>query len=716
MPPGGLQPVKYTAAASRWYCAPESLLGGEASPASDVWALGCILAELVMGRPLMPGSDEELDQLCCVVATIGRLSDAQEQLLQLLPVEQRLRVEEARARGPLLDRIPKLTTCSALLQAVRACLQPDPAARPTAQQLRAMPYFEDLRQALQAGEAAKAAKECGGQQAPGISSIADSLAAGGAEPMDAMDVDAGVGVAGPCTGNATAAAASAAVPQASAPRRFGGVQAAAPVRPAPRTRVSALTATIRGKPFEADGGYTDLMPEVLRLVEMWEAAAQDVGFGPIAMAARRASSATVAAGSLSPAASLPTSGELQPLYMRWPSGECSPMSAGIPMSGSMRGLPVAAVHAGPFAAAQGAAVACATPIAAAVGGCGAAKPVAAAGDAAGATTTAAGSAASPMESSPAAPATAVPIRCQGGMNVGAAAAALAHDGRQHSIPVSSSVGAVPFMATTGGRPSSSGLSAGQLRSRAIVNRARRHHLRESAPSGSMPNALLASSCPRGGLGSSATLLQQEVAAATGSGSGRPLGLGARGHATRRSFADLTELASVAEGAPLDCGGTPPDGKRRRGLWVTRHLGHHGSQPSLASFGLGSLTTEASLGSLPEHEPLMEDKRHGSRLSTFSLAITAGSAAAPNHRMRRSGSGSDGPGAGSPAWRGGGWQQAFQAGAAAASRNASMPQPIAGRSRCFAAAHGSDGAGMAGSACSDLTHSAASDTLLRNEVA
>jgi serine/threonine protein kinase len=32
--------VQPQAAASRWYCAPESLLGGAATPASDVWAFG----------------------------------------------------------------------------------------------------------------------------------------------------------------------------------------------------------------------------------------------------------------------------------------------------------------------------------------------------------------------------------------------------------------------------------------------------------------------------------------------------------------------------------------------------------------------------------------------------------------------------------------------------------------------------------------------------
>ncbi|EFJ48596.1 hypothetical protein VOLCADRAFT_60205 [Volvox carteri f. nagariensis] len=98
------QALRTDEVSSRWYCAPESLLGAPGSAASDIWALGCILGELVTGKPLMAGGQNELDQLSCVVAMIGQLSRAQEKLLQLLPRQQRAKLEEARARGPLLDR------------------------------------------------------------------------------------------------------------------------------------------------------------------------------------------------------------------------------------------------------------------------------------------------------------------------------------------------------------------------------------------------------------------------------------------------------------------------------------------------------------------------------------------------------------------------------------------------------------------------------------
>lgn len=47
----------------RWYRAPELLLGSRRySGAVDVWALGCIMAELSDGQPLFPG-ESEIDQL-----------------------------------------------------------------------------------------------------------------------------------------------------------------------------------------------------------------------------------------------------------------------------------------------------------------------------------------------------------------------------------------------------------------------------------------------------------------------------------------------------------------------------------------------------------------------------------------------------------------------------------------------------------------------------
>lgn len=60
----------YTYIQSRFYRAPEIILGIPYTMAIDVWSFGCILAEMVNGFPLFPG-DSEHDQLQCIMEVIG---------------------------------------------------------------------------------------------------------------------------------------------------------------------------------------------------------------------------------------------------------------------------------------------------------------------------------------------------------------------------------------------------------------------------------------------------------------------------------------------------------------------------------------------------------------------------------------------------------------------------------------------------------------------
>lgn len=58
--------------ATRWYRPPEILLGSSYhTPAIDMWSAGCILAELVTGQPLFPGTSS-IDQIERVLAYMGR--------------------------------------------------------------------------------------------------------------------------------------------------------------------------------------------------------------------------------------------------------------------------------------------------------------------------------------------------------------------------------------------------------------------------------------------------------------------------------------------------------------------------------------------------------------------------------------------------------------------------------------------------------------------
>ncbi|XP_065348195.1 dual specificity tyrosine-phosphorylation-regulated kinase 2-like [Cloeon dipterum] len=60
----------YTYIQSRFYRAPEVILGARYGMPIDMWSLGCILAELLTGFPLLPGEDEA-DQLACTIEVLG---------------------------------------------------------------------------------------------------------------------------------------------------------------------------------------------------------------------------------------------------------------------------------------------------------------------------------------------------------------------------------------------------------------------------------------------------------------------------------------------------------------------------------------------------------------------------------------------------------------------------------------------------------------------
>jgi len=62
---------------TRWYRAPELVLRSKNYDQSvDVFAVGCIMAELYLGRPLFPGSSEA-DQLTRIVTVLGTPSGSE---------------------------------------------------------------------------------------------------------------------------------------------------------------------------------------------------------------------------------------------------------------------------------------------------------------------------------------------------------------------------------------------------------------------------------------------------------------------------------------------------------------------------------------------------------------------------------------------------------------------------------------------------------------
>jgi len=60
----------YTYIQSRFYRAPEVIIGARYGMAIDMWSFGCILSELLTGYPLFAGEDEA-DQLACIIEMLG---------------------------------------------------------------------------------------------------------------------------------------------------------------------------------------------------------------------------------------------------------------------------------------------------------------------------------------------------------------------------------------------------------------------------------------------------------------------------------------------------------------------------------------------------------------------------------------------------------------------------------------------------------------------
>ena len=98
---------------SRWYRAPEVLLWSSISPSADAWSVGCVIAEVALGVPLLPG-ESEFNQLARIHAMLGapprsllsRSRRADTFYYARGGGEPQLREERAREEPPLIRYVP----------------------------------------------------------------------------------------------------------------------------------------------------------------------------------------------------------------------------------------------------------------------------------------------------------------------------------------------------------------------------------------------------------------------------------------------------------------------------------------------------------------------------------------------------------------------------------------------------------------------------------
>ncbi|KAM6130955.1 cyclin-dependent kinase-like 1 isoform 2-T2 [Pterocles gutturalis] len=117
--------------ATRWYRSPELLVGDtQYGPPVDVWAIGCVFAELLSGVPLWPGKSD-VDQLYLIRRTLGDLIPRHQQVFSTNQFFSGVRIPDPESMG---------------------CLPMDPAARQTCEQLLQHPYFDSIREAADLGK------------------------------------------------------------------------------------------------------------------------------------------------------------------------------------------------------------------------------------------------------------------------------------------------------------------------------------------------------------------------------------------------------------------------------------------------------------------------------------------------------------------------------------------------------------------------------------
>lgn len=124
---------------TRWYRAPELLLQDRAySCAVDVWAAGCIFAELITTKPLFPGNNE-VDQLFKIMSVFGTPTEAI--WPEGLQLARKIRYQFPLIAGTPLRAVLPPHVPAAALDLMSKMLVYDPKKRITCQQALTHPYF-----------------------------------------------------------------------------------------------------------------------------------------------------------------------------------------------------------------------------------------------------------------------------------------------------------------------------------------------------------------------------------------------------------------------------------------------------------------------------------------------------------------------------------------------------------------------------------------------
>ncbi|GMH79567.1 hypothetical protein TL16_g08187 [Triparma laevis f. inornata] len=133
--------------ATRWYRAPEIIIGwAEYGKAVDVWGVGCILAELVLRRPIFAGSNNE-EQLRLITSILGCPSEdtiAKVEKLHYRELLQEINEQGNSKRSRLETFFRQHGASEDCIEVLKYALTFDPDERSTCNQLLRLPYFSEM--------------------------------------------------------------------------------------------------------------------------------------------------------------------------------------------------------------------------------------------------------------------------------------------------------------------------------------------------------------------------------------------------------------------------------------------------------------------------------------------------------------------------------------------------------------------------------------------
>jgi cyclin-dependent kinase 8/11 len=143
-----------------WYRAPELLLGTKHyTPAIDIWSIGCILGEMLLGVPLFKGVEKskdgklvfEEDQFEKICFLLGCPKKEDWPWLNVLPeyiAQSELKRFERHEHAKWTDTFKRYGKEDNLIDLLKSMLKWNPEGRPTATQALNHPYFSEDREKI----------------------------------------------------------------------------------------------------------------------------------------------------------------------------------------------------------------------------------------------------------------------------------------------------------------------------------------------------------------------------------------------------------------------------------------------------------------------------------------------------------------------------------------------------------------------------------------